>query len=126
MPKLKVKIGVYKNVLVIDADPKPTDFFVPAGGSKIGCVLMHTDKHLGISKEALEWLKKVPKSHDDIGDVDCFESVEGWCFSWLGGVKSAKKLKGLTGSRTYSPEKLPHVTIENEVPDEAKKVIDGW
>ncbi|MHA2279988.1 MAG: hypothetical protein ACXAC5_03805 [Promethearchaeota archaeon] len=127
MDNLKVKVTLYKDHLCIETlRPKEkVESFIPAGDGRIGCVLHGTKGRLGISKEALEWLKKVPTSHDDIGDVDAWETDKGkYCFGWLGGVYSIKS-QGVTGSRTYSAESIPHVEIPNDVPEGAKQYVDG-
>lgn len=125
---IRVKVTVYKNVLVIDAvKPKHDKNFVPAGGSRIGCVLMDTAKHLGISAEAKEWISKnVKNCHDDIGDIDSWQLADankGYCFSWLGGIKSIKSV-GIEGSRTFNIHALPHKTIPNVSAAEAMAAID--
>ena len=126
MDEIRVKITLYKEILCIETiKPDEDKYFVPVGNGRIGCVLIGTDKRLGISKEALEWLKEIPKSHDDIGDVDCWISVRGWCFGWLGGLCSIKN-KGITGSRSYTIESLPHITVDNDVPEEAIGFINDY
>jgi len=123
-PDVIAKVTCHNNVLVIEG-PAP-DFkhadWVPVGPGKIGCVLMDTAKHLGVSEEAL---KKVRRSRDDIGDVDWFASHNnGHCFAWLGGLKAIFG-EGAEGSRTYAvPEPGGYVVIPNDVPEEARRIID--
>jgi hypothetical protein len=54
-----------------------------------------------ISPEALELLKQVPKSIDDLGEVDIFKSTDKIIFSWLGGVKKMFKPEQITSSNSY-------------------------
>jgi len=123
---LKVQLTVYKDILCIETlnpEEKMEDF-VPAGDGRIGCVLIGTENRLGISEEAMEWLKKVPTSHDDIGDVDAWKTNDGrQCFSWLGGVLSIKG-EGCTGSSKYNVNDIPHIQIPNDAPEGVKQAID--
>lgn len=62
-----------------------------------------------IQPEALELLKKIPKSQDDIGDVDVFKAEDGKViFSWLGGNLVGLETTNTTvsGSHLYDPELL--------------------
>ncbi len=106
-----------KDVILIESQGQEADeHWVPAGGSKIGCVLIGTDTRLGMSKEAVELLKTGIKSNDAIGDISIFEATgKGWCFSWLGGVDSIKPAHEFEYCREgYSD--IPHVTIPNTLP----------
>jgi len=107
---LKTRVTAYKGIIVIETkDPSKDNDFVPAGGSKIGCVLMNAAKRLGISDEALELLKSIPKSRHDIGDVDSFTSNEhGDVFAWLGPASRLVVTTKATGSRTYDMNKIRH------------------
>jgi hypothetical protein len=70
-----------------------------------------------ISSEAFELLKQVPKSNDDLGEVDIFKSTDKVIFSWLGGVKKMFKPEQITGSNSYNPSLIAKtVSIE---PDSA-------
>lgn len=115
----KVKLTVHKDVIVIDgfgAVNLPRTEFVPAGPVIIGCILIHADRYLGISKEAKEWLDKVPKGQDDSGDFDSFLAGNDKVFGWLGPVRTYKESpKQLQTSRTWgqwSHHQAP--TIPNE------------
>jgi len=120
----KVEVTVHKDILVITTnDEVECEGWVPAGDGKIGCVLIDTKGKLGISEEALAWLKSVEKSCDAIGDVDAWKSDDGPCFSWLGGPNSLKQ-RGCTGSRGYNTSCLEYDIIPNQVPEEAVKVIE--
>lgn len=126
--ELRVKVTVYQDLLCIET-VQPVDDdknFVPAGNGRIGCVIMDTEGRLGLSEEALEWLRKVSKSGDDIGDVDAWIAGNGkGVFSWLGGMFCIKPLNGISGSSTYDIDAIPHVTIPNDVPEGAKASIDS-
>lgn len=62
-----------------------TERYIPAGGTQLGCTLLNVDEALlGISTEALAELRKVTRSHDDIGDVTMWRASDGsWCVGWL-------------------------------------------
>ena len=124
---LLVLVTVYKEILCIETLPKAEhdDSFIPAGNGKIGCILIDTKGKLGISAEAKTWLDKVPRSGDDIGDVDAFKSKKGGCFGWLGGVFVLKDLTtNMSGSRNYDIDAIDFEAIPNDTPKEAKEVID--
>ena len=126
MTKLKVKVTVYKQQLCIETvDLKNTDDdFVPCGDGRIGCVLINTKNKLGLSEEAVVWLRNLKKSCDDIGDVDTFITGNGkGCFSSLGGMFSIKG-DGATGSRTHDIDAIPYITITNDTPATAMRVIE--
>jgi len=93
----------------------------------IGQIIHGLKDQLAVSKEALKLLSKVGRSHDDIGEVDCFKSNDGNLnFGWLGG---GKQLINITdgnklGSSSYiAPQEKDVTLIPNEFPEEAKKHI---
>lgn len=62
-----------------------------------------------IQPEALELLKMVKKSSDDIGDVDVWESGGTVIFGWLGGPMKAFKPSQVEGSSSYDISLLKSV-----------------
>lgn len=126
MSEILVMVTCYKNKLIIEGaspDLKHPNW-VPAGQGRIGCIVMDTAKHLGVSEEALAWLKKVPRSADDIGDVDWFASGTRHAFGWLGGPL-AMVSRDATGSNSYTvPPEGQYIVIPNDVPADAKDIID--
>ena len=69
----------------------------PAGGPRIGVVVINTRKHLGIEKTAIPILKRLfSESHLELGDLHAQDSmsyegdIQWWkagkdfCFGWLG------------------------------------------
>ena len=55
-----------------------------------------------ITPEALELLKKVPRSGDDIGEVDIWKTNDGKIIiAWLGPWIKMFKPEDITGSNTY-------------------------
>lgn len=124
-PELLARVSAHKGVLIfIGYGPAPRDAWVPAGGGRIGCVVLDSAKNVGISPEALELLRKIPRSHDAIGDVDWWKCDDDTCaFAWLGGYRRLINAANASGSRDYVIG--PHVVIENEIPDEVKTMLDA-
>jgi len=59
-------------------------------------------KFVDITPEALELLKKVPQSGDDIGEIDIWKTNNGIILlSWLGSAMKMFKSEEITGSRCY-------------------------
>lgn len=123
---LKVEVTEYKGQLCIRTiNPNEKDpNFIPNGDGRIGCVLADTEHRLGISEEALEILRKIPKSPDAIGDVDAFRSARRPVFSWLGNIYQIVHPKGASGSRDYNIDSIPFTIIENDSDLRAMEVID--
>jgi hypothetical protein len=123
---IKVQVTTHDGFLIIETiKPQKDEFFIPAGGQNIGCVLSRTNKFLGMSKEAFELLKTIKTSYDGIGDVMAWKAGEDYCFGWLGGLRSLIDIK--TGDVTCSidkiPDDLPFIQIKNEIPVEAFEII---
>lgn len=122
---LKVRITAYKKKLIIETvNGKEDANFFPAGGSRIGCVLSETEKHLGMSKEAVKILKTIKKSGDDIGDISTWKMDNSKdCIAWLGGLKGIIDTTVAEGDNKGIVD-IGHVTIENEVPPEALSALE--
>lgn len=125
MSELVAKVTAYKEHLIIDTvKPEKTENFIPVGNGRIGCVLINTDKLLGMSKEAFSLMKKLKVNGDAIGDISTWKTTdERNCFSWVGGLKRLVDVKNCECSRDGIID-IEHIIIENEVPEEAKTVID--
>jgi hypothetical protein len=121
-----VTVTAYKGFLIIEALIKEEHSdWVPAGSGRIGCILIDTKTHLGISDEAFELLKEIPQSLDDIGEVDWFDSDDGKrVFGWLGPTKRLIDPKDAEGSRNYKVSR-DFLSIPNEPDPDAVKAIDG-
>lgn len=57
-----------------------------------------------VQPQALELLKQIKRSADDLGEVDIFKSVKGTIFSWLGGPMKVIIPADVTSSNDYHPE----------------------
>ena len=121
---MRTQVFAHKGYLGILSDFKAEGLFNdPESGGQLGFVV--DAAFCDISPEAIDILKKIPKSHDDIGDVDVFKAEDGRViFAWIGGPQSGIDPKaGVTGSSTYSPELLvpnPNVVA----PYDFKEFID--
>lgn len=122
----KVEITVYRNHLVITTNEVERDHpdFTPAGEGRFGCVLVDTEKNLGVSQEAFQWLQGVPPSKDDIGEVMWFDVMAGKrAFGWIGGPFQILKPETTSGQRGYRAS-LDYVLILNQPPEEAIHAIN--
>lgn len=137
MDKPIVFVTAFHNHIIIDV-PNPAKVekvFYPVGAGRIGSVLIDTQKHLGVSEEALELMKKLHNCNDDVGDLDSWELISDeasgskptgvYCFAWLGLINGAKGLDSET-SRTFNADTLPHQRIPNDVPKWAKDAYERY
>ena len=76
--------------------------------------------------EALELLKKIKRSGDDIGDVDIFESGIEVIFCWLGGPLSMIDPDEVTGSSSYDPELITQVDKNVQTPQEFIDFVEKY
>jgi hypothetical protein len=125
MDNLKVKVTSYKDYVIIEPlqFEEEKDVLYPVGNGRVGTVLIDTKKYLGMSKEAVENLKRVKKSHDAIGDLQAWKSDKGDCFGWLGGMKAFYDVTKADSDRNGIID-IAHVTIPNDVPQEAMAIIN--
>jgi hypothetical protein len=121
--KIKVKVTCHEEFLVIETvDPTADENFIPYGGSKVGCVLIDTEKYLGMSDEAFKLIKTLHVSGDDIGDISTHDSVKGQSFSWLGPVKRLLEIPKCDTSSDGIID-IKYIKIENKIPIEAFESI---
>ena len=97
----------------------------PLDGKQIGFVC--DMNKCSFNKEAVELLKNVKLSGDDIGEIDAFTSDKGPIFSWMGGPLFMAKPSSITGSNSYEAALFDSVKIEEfEIEDCMKNAIkDG-
>ena len=100
---MRTKVFAYKGVIGIESSVDAEGLLnKPLESGQLGFVL--NSKCVDISKEALELLKKVKPSGDDIGDVDIFKADDNRIiFCWLGRNKKEFKPEDATGSSEYNP-----------------------
>ena len=129
---VKAKVVAYKGYLIIEclADKSEKDICTLSidNPNCIGQVIHNTKDHLGISEQAVKLLKQVKRSNDDLGEIDYWKCDDDtWHFSWLGGTKRIVNPndEDCTSSNSYEvPDASKYISIKNEVPEEAKKIID--
>ena len=96
----------------------------PTQKGQLGFVL--DASFVDISPEALELLKKIPKSGDCIGDVDVFKAADGMVvFCWLGGPLAMINPSSAEGSRSYDASLLKASAKPVYVDPEFVKAVDG-
>lgn len=120
---MRTQVFAYKGHIGILSDPKAEGLLnEPLKPGQLGFVVKASC--VDISPEALDLLKKVPGSSDDIGEVDAHKSNDGDAvFSWLGGPRKTFMPDQVTASNDYHPELLmtsPIVTI----PEDFIKYVD--
>jgi len=125
MPDLKVKVTSYKDYIIIEPQQlKRDENLIPPGSGRIGTVLMDTKKYLGMSKEAVKNLKRIKKSHDDVGDISTWNSYDGvGCFAWIGGMYGLFNVKKASGDKNGIID-IDHVEIPNDIPEKALEAIE--
>jgi len=103
---MRTQVFQHKGILGIQSDFEAEGLLNdPSQPGQLGFVV--NADFVDIQPEALELLKKVKPSHDDIGDVDVFQASDGvLVFSWLGGNLRAMNPDVIQGSNSYHPELL--------------------
>ncbi len=95
----------------------------------IGSCIYDSEKNVGISTEALELMKKIPRGNDGIGDIDWFQSGydKTYVFSWLCALYRVMDPKDCVSARGFYTH--DHIVIKNDVTDEMKEGMykyDGY
>ena len=115
---MRTQVFAYKGVVGIKSDFKAEGLLnKPDQPGQLGFVV--DASFVDISPEALKLLKKVPRSGDDIGDVDVFKTNGKMVvFAWMGGpMKAFKPEDGVSGSSSYDASLLkanPSVVADPE------------
>lgn len=131
---MKVKVVAYKERLVIVPNNPTEDIgkpvgWYPTGDGRMGCVLTDTKARLGVSEEAFELMKKIPRNRDAIGDIGWWECDDKtWAFSWFGSIHriiNPIKSEGDRNFRVNDTLKQFCTIIPNDVPEEAKAILDN-
>jgi hypothetical protein len=122
----------YKGLLIVQIDPSikksdpETCHLSIDNDSVIGQIVFNTKVTLGISKEAREFIDKMERVGDDIGDVDWFQSDNGhWNFGWIGPMTRIIGPNSVCARGTRIPAAEHYIDIPNDdPPEEQKKEID--
>lgn len=123
---MKVHVTAHQHFLCIEAlEPEvPLEGWVPIGPGKIGCVIIDTKLHLGISMEAFQLIKKMKPGHDDLGDIDWFACADGKkAFGWIGGFKRIVNAETSDLGHNSSVFPTDCQTIKNLVPPAALEAM---
>lgn len=122
---MRTQVFAHKGVIGIKSSPTAEGLLNdPTKPGQLGFVC--DAAFVDISPEALELLKKVPKSGDDIGDVDVFNTNDGKViFSWLGGPLTSIDVKNASGSSTYDASLLK-ACDSVQVDPEFMTLVDKW
>jgi len=120
---MRTTVFAYKGIVGIKSDVKAEGLLNdPLKPGQLGFVVKADC--VDIQSEALELLKQVKKSSDDIGEVDVFRSDNGLCFSWLGGPLKAFKPADITGSNSYDASELK-ANADVKPPEDFIAFVDG-
>ena len=137
IPKIKVRVVAYKErIVIVPKDPdkditnKRPRLWWPTGGSNrniLGCVLGNSQTMLGISAEAIKLMETVKRNHDAVGDLGWWKCDDGsYAFSWWGPIFRIVDPGTAEGDRDFRVHEGQYIKIVNQVPLEAKKVIDAF
>lgn len=117
---MKAQLHEYRGWVAIVGDKKLDGLLNdPTAPGQLGFVL--DAKEVEASEEALEVLRKVKRSGDDIGEVDVYRQDNGKVIlSWLGGPRRPINPEIHTGSNSYDATLLDGVVtiIPNSPPDD--------
>lgn len=121
------KITAYKGKIVCELVAKssiPNEVNTSLDNpTTMGQIIHNTEKHLGVSDEALKLMRTLKRGSDSLGDIDWFETGGGTAsFGWLGGPYNIIDAAECEPSRDFKI--LKYVRIPNDVPDGAKEHID--
>lgn len=120
---MRTKVFAYSGFIGVESDYKAEGLLNnPAQPNELGFVI--DADFVDITEDALELLKNIKKSHDDIGDVDVFKSDKKTIFSWMGGCFCIIDPESAEGSREYNPSLLKPSNQDILIPEGFKEYID--
>lgn len=119
---MRTKVFVHRGFIGIQSDYNAEGLLNdPSKPGQLGFVV--DADFCDFQPEAIELLKKVPKSRDDIGDVDVFKAGEKVIFAWLGHSHKILDLdREISGSSNYNPRLLKPTNFDT--PKSFKQYID--
>lgn len=127
-PDVRVCLTAYEGFLVVcPLDPfKDPDQhgWHPKRPERYGSSIQNTKATLGISREALNLLYRIPRNHDAVGDVMWESKGEGYSFTWWGPmfrIFHPWEAEMSRGSRVWADQ---YVEIPNDVPEKAVAFIE--
>lgn len=110
---MRTKVFAYNGFIGIESNVNAEGLLnKPLDKGQLGFLL--DAKFVDIQPEALELLKCLPMSADDLGEVEIYQSNDGVVvFGWLGGPKKVVDISICTASNDYHPELLsPSENVE--------------
>ena len=122
---LLAKVTAHRGILILEGFEGNDPHWLPDGGSRIGCVVLDTKNHLGVSEEALQILDKIERGDDDLGDVDWWACDDGTkAFGWIGPRQRLLSPDHASVSRNHKVFRDDCTVIPNDSPQEAIEAID--
>lgn len=119
---MRTQVFAYKGAIGIVSDTKAEGLLnKPMEPGQLGFVV--DASFVDVSAEALELLKTVPGSSDDLGEVDVFEAHGKIIFSWLGGPWKMFRPADISSSSIYEPTLLK-ACVDVVVPQDFIDFID--
>ncbi|MCA9231758.1 MAG: hypothetical protein KDA57_13995 [Planctomycetales bacterium] len=94
----------------------------------IGQIVIGSKEFVGISPEAYALLETVKPGRDNMGDLDWFKVDDGrYCFAWFGSPYRVvdPHHPDFEAAANFAVHPGEFVSVPNDVPDEAKEVIDA-
>jgi hypothetical protein len=89
-----------------------------------GQVIYDTARNLGVSREALQLLRDLPASSEEVGDLNWFHiDKDKPMFFWRGGRHAIFSPDYICAAREFSIR--DHVCIPNRVPADARAQLDA-
>lgn len=121
---MKTTVFAHRGIVGIESDLKSEGLLNnPAQPGQLGFVLDAST--VRFSPEAVEELKKVKRSHDDLGEVDIFQTDDKRViFGWLGGIRKAFKASDIEGSSSYDASLITS-SADVETPQDFIDFVDG-
>lgn len=121
---MRTTVFEYKGVVGIKSDVHAEGLLnSPLNKGQLGFVV--DAKYVDIQPLALEILRKIRKSGDDIGDVDVYKTENDQIiFSWLGGPLKVLIHEEVSGSNSYDPSLLTACDTV-ETPEDFKKFVEN-
>lgn len=120
---MRTKVFTYKGFIGIESTVNADGLLnKPLDKGQLG--FLFDAKFVDIQPEALELLKRLSMSADDVGEVEIYQSKDIVVFGWLGGPKKVVDITINTASNDYHPELL--VPVDNiDIPQDFIDFIDN-
>ena len=122
---LMAKVRVHKGFILCEClFPSSVQDKVLVAPDNTAVLVFDTEKNLGISSEAMELLKTLKRSEDEVGHVDWATDKAGRSyFFWLGSVRTLVDPEVCqTAAPFVASDKF--VVIDNDVSKEAMSAVD--